>query len=164
MEEKPGIIMQCPKCSREFSPDVCYCDACSAMLEPVEILSQQVGSGEDLPNSSGTTITKGKDKILQNKILDDVKIDSLKTDMEQRFVRTLLLELEQLKKRFISGDNQLSGNEDAHFHPGDGEGNRANEIIEKRITKLEAILCNLEKKIEADISDMETRLDSLGKP
>ncbi|MDH4231310.1 MAG: hypothetical protein OEW04_04680 [Nitrospirota bacterium] len=151
--------MQCPKCAREFSPDVCYCEACSAMLEPVEIVSQQSGAGKDLRNSSGTVHTNEKEEILS-----DVKIDSLKTDIEQTFARTLLLELKQLRQRFVPGDNPAGAVEGAELQPGPGESNPADEIIRKRIAKLEAILFNLEKKIIADISDLETRLGVLKKP
>jgi len=41
------------------------------------------------------------------------------------------------------------------------EGTTGDGYIEKRIAKLEAILYNLGKKIEADISDLQTRLNSL---
>ena len=159
MEDTPKIVMQCPKCAMEFSPDTAYCETCSVMLEPVEIISQERGNESDHRNSSGTTLAGGKDERL-----DDVKIDSLKTDMEQTFVRTLLLELDQLKKRAMPGNHPVSQNEDADHQSGHGEGSRTEEIIEKRITKLETILRNLEKKIEEDISDIESRLGNLRKP
>ncbi len=44
------------------------------------------------------------------------------------------------------------------------EDTKGAEHIEKRIAKLEAILYNLGKKMDADISDLQTRLNSLKRP
>ena len=147
MEDTPKIIMQCPKCSREYSPDTSYCDACSAMLEPIEI---------NAPDSrTETEVQKPRDiKILDEKgeILDDIKIDSLKSEIELTFTRTLLLELTQLKKRLPVNKKNPSRTEtgDHAFQPGISGAASGDENMEKRITKLEAILYNLQKKIDAD--------------
>ena len=92
MEETPNIIMQCPKCSREYSPDTNYCDACSAMLEPIEINAPESKAEAESQNPPDMLVLDKKDEIL-----DDIKIDSLKTEIELTFTRTLLLESSQKK-------------------------------------------------------------------
>jgi len=96
-------------------------------------------------------------------IIEDIKIDSLKTEIELTFTRTLLLELTQLKKRLpVKKENpSQTGAGDPAFSARTREGTSGDEHIEKRIAKLEAILYNLGKKIEADVSDLQTRLNSL---
>jgi hypothetical protein len=103
----------------------------------------------------------------KNEILDDIKIDSLKTEIELTFTRTLLLELTQLNKR-LQGckDNppRTEAGNAAAFKSGMNEDATGAGHIEKRIAKLEAILYNLGKKMDADISDLQTRLSSLKRP
>ena len=163
MKQEPKIIMQCPKCSREFSPEASYCDSCSAMLEPVEISPDQTIAETDNKTTAGDTIVGG-----ENEILDDVKIDSLKSGIEQAFVRTLLLELAHLRKRRSSSEHLRTPREtepgNAAPQSGGIEDRSGTEAIHKRIIKLEAILHNLEKKMESDISDLKARLNSLKKP
>lgn len=153
--------MQCPKCSREYSPDTSYCDACSVMLEPIEINATESTAEAEHHNLPDMTVPDDNGEIL-----DDIKIDSLKTEIELTFISTLLLELTQLKKRLpIKKDNpSLTEVVDIAFQPGASEGTSGDEHIQKRIDKLEAILYNLDKKIEADISDLQRRLNSLKKP
>ena len=139
MEETPEIIMQCPKCAKEFSPDTCYCETCSAMLEPVEIAARQ--SDAILQDSYGTVF--------------------LKSDIDETFAQTLLLELQELRKRLSAGAHPLAGSENAGIKSGLSESSPADKIIGKRIAQLEAIFVTLERKIQSDIAELEARLGSL---
>ena len=161
MDETPKIIMQCPKCSRGYSPDTSYCDSCSAMLEPVEVSAPGSRAGAEGQNPPEMKVLDEKGEIL-----DDIKIDSLKTEIELTFTRTLLLELAQLTKRLpLKKDGPpVTETGDAASKPGMGEGTSGAEDIDKRIAKLEAILYNLGKKIDADISGLQTRLNSFKRP
>jgi hypothetical protein len=161
MEDAPRIVMQCPKCRREYCIETSYCDKCSALLEPVEIA----------PPDCGETAVQQRGSLAQGKIkelLEDIKLDYLKTDIELAFVRTLLLELSQLNTRF-SLRYPSAKQVDSDFEPDNsaetgqtGEG--GGTYIEKRISKINATLHNLEKKMEADISELNTRLDNFEKP
>lgn len=163
MEDTPRIIMQCPKCLREYSPDTSYCDSCSVMLEPVEITAPDSSSETGKPTPPDNMVLEEN-----NQLLDDIKIDSLKTGIELTFARTLLLELTQLKKRLSLKEHHplAKGAEtnDTAFEAGINEATSGVEYIYRKIAKLEAILHNLEKKIEADISDLQTRLQGLKRP
>ena len=74
------------------------------MLEPVEIAAYQSGAEPGLQDPSATLVPHKEDELP-----DDVKIDSLKTDMEQTFTWAMLLELQQLRKR-LAGVNLPAGN------------------------------------------------------
>ena len=158
MEETPEIIMRCPRCAREFSPETCYCETCSVMLEPVEIAAYQDGEETGLQDPSGTLVPHEEDKLP-----GDVKIDSLKTDVEETFTLAMLLELRQLRKR-LTGVNLPADDENSGSQSGPCESGPADEIIRKRIAKLEAILETLEKKIKSEITELEARLAKLKTP
>jgi hypothetical protein len=88
----------------------------------------------------------------------------IRTDIDQTFIRTLLLELQQLRKRHSAGVNPLTGTENAGLQSGPCECSPADEIIRKRIAQLEGTLGTLESKIQADIAELEARLGSLKTP
>ena len=158
--------MKCPKCSREFSEETSYCESCSVMLDPVEI--EDVSPAE--PAKAGDESFSGEIVSGDEKI-EDVKIDSLKADIETKFVSTLLQEIAQLKKRAEKKEKALSelknsesGMESSDFLLSAEKKGREIEEIIKKTEKLESILYNLKKKIEADISDLDLRLNAVQKP
>jgi hypothetical protein len=129
------------------------------MLEPVEIFERLSGAETGLKDSSGILILHEKDALL-----DDVKKDSLNTDIEQTFAWTLLLELQQLRKRLLADVNPTAGSENAGLQSGPRECSQTDKIIGKRIAKLEAILGTHERKIKSDIAELEARLGRLKTP
>ncbi len=166
MEKTPKIIMQCPKCLKEFPDDANYCESCSVMLEPVEVEDKKP---ENITESKMADLdVKVSD---QDEKIEDIRIDSLKTDIEDKFVFTLLLEINHLKKRLSKKENLLpdirkkeSGTEHSDFMSKGRKAEAEVEEITKKISKLESILENLKKKIEGDISGLETRIKDIKKP
>lgn len=166
MEKTPKIIMQCPKCLKEFPDDANYCESCSVMLEPVEVWDKKP---EKITESELVDIDIRVSD--QDEKIEDIRIDSLKTDIEDKFVFTLLLEINHLKKRLSKKENLLSDirkKESGTEHSDSmSKGHKAEaevEEITKKISKLESILENLKKKIEGDISGLETRIKDIKKP
>ncbi len=165
MGETPGIAMQCPKCGKLFPFDQPYCEACSAMLEPVEIApGAQAAQTKDLKKS-----TVGQPAVNDEKI-EDIKIDSLRVDIENKFVYTLLLEIDQLKRRLEKKEQSLTGIQEREGpgYPGlvaaAGKAETAIDEIMKKITRLEITLDNMKSKLADDITVLETELRKLEKP
>lgn len=158
--------MRCPKCSREFDCNAVYCETCSAMLEPFE-REEETSRKEQAPHDSASGKQSGMISSGQfdSEMIDDVKIDSMKADIETKFVTTLLLEIEQLRGRLVrrekAHDSSSRGLAD---NSAVGSGEATVDEILKRIHKLEAILENLRKKIEADIMKIEGHARGLERP
>lgn len=168
MEQVPRIIMRCPKCSKEFPSDAVYCETCSAMLDPEEIEEPTSSSN----NVSNDTSRLNEDYSLsKDEQMEDVRIDTLKTEIEGKFVLTLRRELVQLKSRLSKKEAELSGlqarkNEMEHFSFLRATANKQKDIedIIKRTAKLESILENLRKKVEADVSELGRQMRDLRIP
>lgn len=159
--------MRCPKCGKEFDLNVLYCETCSVMLEPLEV--------EDTPaEKKPAMVTVKPERNSPDTVgekIEDVKIDTLKADIESKFVSTILLEMDQLRKRltnkektFDSLTGDISSSAGAPFGAKLGQGEAEMDTILKKIAKLEAILENLKKKIESDIANLDGQIRSSGKP
>ena len=164
MKRLPKIIMKCPKCQKDFTEDSSYCELCSVMLEPVEV--EQTMPEKDTPRSflKDSRSTKGEK-------IEDVKIDSLKADIEAKFVSALLHEKTQLRKRLVKKEKALSELEKkkskmdhSDFLSSLDKKEKEIEEINKKLERLESILYNLKKKIETDILDLTLRVNSLRSP
>lgn len=152
--------------------DSVYCDDCSAMLEPVEI--ETTSSAAEASEEKRTVIikmTSPEDAAISEEKIEDVAIENLKADIEDKFVSTLLLELDQLQKRLGAKETHLSGIQ------GNGAGSDQREYLTrigsaeaeidnllKKITRIETILDNLRDQIGTDISRLEARIATLNKP
>jgi hypothetical protein len=166
MAEIPKIVMQCPKCGKQFPFDQVYCEECSAMLEPVETL--QGASATPTEGEKGVPV---KPPVVNTEKIEDGKIDSLRADIENKFVYTLLLEIEQLKRRLAKKEKFLSETEEKEGSPeypglvaAAGEMEAANEELLKKITKLEMTLDNLELTLKADITSLGKEIGKLERP
>lgn len=165
MGETPNIAMQCPKCGKRFPFDQPYCETCSAMLEPVETAHEAPSvPTEDLKNDAGKQPAVTVEKI------EDIKIDSLRVEIENKFVYTLLLEIDQLKRRLEKKEKSLTGMQEKEG-PGypelvaaAGKAETAIDDIMKKITRLEMTLDNLKSKLGDDIAALETEFGKLEKP
>lgn len=166
MGEIPNIVMQCPKCKKEFPVDANYCEDCTAMLEPTErereTPAQQI---------EALSVTPVEVPAASDEQIEDVRIDSLKTDIEESFISTLLFELNQLKERMGKKEAALSdlykqqtdtGSPDLVREIGKAE-TEVNDVL-KRTAKIEAILENLKKKLEADIDRLNAQVGITGQP
>ncbi len=166
MDETPNIVMQCPKCKKEFPFNTNYCEDCTAMLEPTEreaeIPAQQV---ETL---SGTPV---EESAANDEQMEDIRIDSLKTDIEDSFVSTLLYELNRLRERMGKREAALSDlhkqqtdtiNPDLFQEIGRAE-TEVNDVL-KRTAKIEAILENMKKKLVADIAGLNAQIGKIDHP
>lgn len=103
MEETPRFIMKCPKCLKEFSLEVIYCEACSVMLEPAEIeegRASQESAGQKEPLTADTAADR-------NERIADLKVGRLKTDVEEIFAYALFYERDQLTKRLQERERAL---------------------------------------------------------
>ncbi len=166
MDNTPNIVMQCPKCRREFSLDTNYCDDCSAMLEPTEQAPITAVQPAAARKETPPVLSAASDDQLE-----DFRIDSLKTDIEESFVSTLLYELKRLKKRIPKKEAALSGLQkqqtDSSGHGLIQEIGRAEDDISellKRTAKIEAILENLKKKLEADMHNLQAEISKAMQP
>lgn len=164
MERSLNIIMQCPKCLKEFPLEVNYCEACSVMLEPIEVEQKTL---EAVKKKRKTAFREN----LRGERIEDVKLDSLKADIESKFVSTLFHELFQLKKRLKRKEKLLAvlHKKEKRMEHSDylrEVEKKENEIdeINRKSERLKAILYNLGKKIEADISDIASKLKDLTRP
>ncbi len=163
METIPDIIMRCPKCCREFSLEETYCEECTAMLEPVE---ERAGTSR----MTATPLDEGpEDATAQEEKLEDAGIDALKTDIEERFIHTLLSELTLLKNRLAKKEKELSvltaDHQDATGHDlvrrtGKAE-SQLSDILKKTAT-IESVLDRLREKIEADIALLQKECEGTG--
>ncbi|MEW6107591.1 MAG: hypothetical protein AB1632_00260 [Nitrospirota bacterium] len=167
MEQTSRIIMQCPKCRKEFPVEATYCETCSAMLEPVEITVEKMIPGNEIKKQFPAV----SDPENRSEKIEDIKIDSLKTDIEKKFVLTLLKELGQLKSRLSKKEKFLSDMNEQKTSmefAGQAEKTRKSESdiegIIRRTAKLESIIENLKKKIEAEIEELRSKLEEAEKP
>jgi len=165
MGETPNIAMQCPKCGKRYPFDQPYCETCSAMLEPVETSPEAPATQtEDLKND-----TRKQSAVTDEKI-EDIKIDSLRVDIENKFVYALLLEIDQLNRRLEKKEKSLAGmqEKDGPGYPelvaAAGKAETAIDEIMKKITRLEITLDNLKSKLGDDIAALETQLGKFEKP
>src|SRR5271169_4767569 len=104
MGETPIIVMQCPKCGKHFPLDQTYCEKCSAMLEPFETAQ----GGPDRPTEDVNSAAYEQPATTEEKI-EDIKIDHLRVDIENKFVYTLLVEIGQLQRRLAKREKYLAG-------------------------------------------------------
>lgn len=157
MEPLPHIVMQCPKCKQGFSHDVIYCDVCSALLEPVEMEPDEPSGRIVLERTPSPSLPSDAERF------EDLRLDSLKSDIERRFALTVLLELSHLKKRLKKKEAADPSSQNSAYSSMIRNEAGADEAL-KKIAKLEAILDNLRKKLESDIDDLTTRVSGLMKP
>lgn len=166
MGETPNIVMQCPRCKKEFPLDANYCEDCTAMLEPTEreeeTPAQQIEALSETPVAASAA---------SDEQIEDVRIDSLKTEIEESFIGTLLYELNHLKERMEKKETALSDLYKQQTDTGSPElvqkigraETEANDVL-KRTAKIEAILENLKKKLEADIAGLNAQVGKTGQP
>jgi hypothetical protein len=165
MGETPNIVMQCPKCGKRFPFDQVYCEKCTAMLEPFE--TEQEGPAPSTEDFKGDA---DEQPAVTDEKIEDIKIDHLRVDIENKFVYTLLLEIDQLKRRLAKKEKYLAGiqEKEGPGHPeriaDTGKAEAAIDEIMKKITKREMTLDNLEHKLTDDISTLDTELGKLHKP
>ncbi|OGW25046.1 MAG: hypothetical protein A2X59_06495 [Nitrospirae bacterium GWC2_42_7] len=165
MENPPEIIMRCPKCMKDFSPDVSFCETCSVILEPVEIEPAEPVKAEAGAQPEDKNTSDNSDKI------EEVTLETLKADIENKFIFTVLVELGQLKKKLSKKEGLLSELEGSQskmnlssflvkHRKAESE---IEEIIVKTV-KLETAIDNLKGKIENDIQKLESTLGELKDP
>ncbi|MDP2157167.1 MAG: hypothetical protein Q8K68_05610 [Nitrospirota bacterium] len=166
MGETPNIVMQCPKCNKEFPFDTNYCEDCTAMLEPIE----REPTTPAHPSEASSEFPVESSAASSDQI-EDVRIDSLKTDIEESFVSTLLYELNRLRERMEKKEAALS---DLYKQQSDTSspdliqeiGRAETEVnnLLKRSARIEAILENLKKKLEADIAGLNAEIGKTDHP
>ncbi|MBA4372981.1 MAG: hypothetical protein C0402_08960 [Thermodesulfovibrio sp.] len=171
MDETANFKMQCPKCGKDFPFDATHCEECSAMLEPVETTgnpSVLPADGEEMP---GRKPEEGKGSLISSDRIEDIKIDSLKADIENQFLFTLLLELDQLRNRLIRKEKLLeqlhdkqNGMVNAEYISQTGREEKEIESILTKTARIEMILENLEKNIASDIKNLEEIVRGLTRP
>ena len=166
MDETPNIVMQCPKCKKEFPFGTNYCEECTAMLEPTERESKKQGHPLDVIAGISVEASAASDEQME-----DVRIDSLKTDIEKSFVSTLLYELNHLKERMEKKEAALSELQKQQTDTSNPAlirkiGRAETEVNDalKRTAKIEAILENLKKKLEADIDSLNEQIRKTEQP
>ncbi|MDA8082733.1 MAG: hypothetical protein M0024_03625 [Nitrospiraceae bacterium] len=167
----PNFKMQCPKCGKDFPFDATHCEECSAMLEPVELSGTPSEDPSGEAAAAGPIQKAGAPSPVSDETIEDIRIDSLKADIENRFLFALLLELDQLKKRLSKKEELLSGLQEkqdslAHvdFVSRTGRAESESEEILTRITKIELVLDTLEKKISSDIAGLQKTHKGLEQP
>ncbi len=164
MEQIPAIVMQCPKCLKRFSFGDTYCEECSAMLEPVEAEpTHQSNRAHETPGSGVQSPVVTDEKI------EDIRIDTLRADIENKFVYALLLEIGQLKGRLVKKEQSLAaiqegGPDHAAVAASAGRIEAEVEEILRKITKLEITLDNLEQKLKEDVAVLDSELGKVDKP
>jgi hypothetical protein len=171
MDETSYFKMQCPKCGKDFPFDATHCEECSAMLEPVETTGEPPKTPADRQTASRSTSGEGKAPPVSSDKIEDIKIDSLKADIENRFLFALLLELDQLKGRLARKERllaQLHEKQDDTVNAGyisqTGRAEKEIEEILTKTTRIEMILEKLEKNIASDIKELEETVRGLARP
>jgi len=166
MEKLPDIIMQCPKCKKEFPFYENYCEDCTAMLEPVEM---QQKTQDAL--AAKTKIPSLQDDDACDESIEDSTIDTLKTDIEESFVFTLLFELKSLKERIKKKEaslaarcKQQSDTADPDFIQRAGKAESEVSGLLKRTARIESILDNLLKKLEEDVARLDKQMEEADQP
>lgn len=173
MDETANFKMQCPKCGKDFPFDATHCEECSAMLEPVE--TTESPSASATPAGKAEALLSGPAEAggpsISSDKIEDIRIDSLKADIENQFLFTLLLELDQLQKRLTRKEKLLaqlhekqSGTVDAAYISKTGRAEKEIEEILTKTARIEMILENLEKNIAADIQQLEETVRGLTRP
>jgi len=164
MEETPKFIMRCPKCLKEFSPDMLYCETCSVMLEPEE--SVNAGPQEKGQRAATTFADSSAGEEIQ-----DIEVNYLKTDIEDRFVYALLFERDRLNGRLSETEkslDQLRISDADPQHPDtlraiEKKENEMGDII-RNIAHVEATLDELQRTIESEVGDLDAHLRQSGRP
>jgi hypothetical protein len=171
MQETPNFRMQCPKCGKAFPFDATHCEECSAMLEPVEITQEAAPEGTADKSAPPKKPAEDDASAVSAENMEDIRIDTLKADIENKFLFTVLLELDQLKSRTVKKEkalaelhDRLSGMDYSDFVMKTGKTETEIEELMKKTAKLELILENLEKTIVKDIAWFEERIRGLKKP
>lgn len=171
MDETANFKMQCPKCGKDFPFDATHCEECSAMLEPVETTMTPEEASSDHQGSSGRKTEDGEAPSVSSDRIEDIKIDSLKADIENQFLFTLLLELDQLKARLARKERALAelhekqnGTVSAEYISKTGRAEKEVEEILTKTTRIEMILENLEKNISSDINNLQATVRGLTRP
>jgi hypothetical protein len=165
MGETPDIVMQCPKCGKLFPFDRTYCETCTAMLEPFEAHLER----SDAPAENSKRDAEGQPAVTDEKI-EDIKIDRLRMDIENKFVYAVLLEIDQLKRRLAKKERYLAGIQEkegpGHLQRVSDTGKAEAEIDEimKKITKLEMTLDNLQHRLTVEVSALDAELGKLRRP
>lgn len=171
MDETANFKMQCPKCGKDFPFDATHCEECSAMLEPVEITAapQERRAVENV--TPGRKTGEGEAPPVSSDRIEDITIDSLKADIENQFLFTLLLELDQLRGRLARKEQRLEklheeqgGTVNAEYIGQTGRAEKEIEEILSKIARIEMILENLEKNISSDIRNLEETVRTLPRP
>jgi hypothetical protein len=165
MDQIPNIVMQCPKCRKRFSFGDTYCEECTAMLEPVEADSHRGNRDDGTPNNGAQSPVVTDEKI------EDIRIDTLRVDIENKFVYVLLLEIGQLKDRLAKKERSLAavktregGPDHAEVAVSAGRIEAEVEEIMRKIAKLEITLDNLEQKLQDDVAVLDSDLRKMIKP
>jgi len=171
MNETANFKMQCPKCGKDFPFDATHCEECSAMLEPVETAMAPEETSSDHQSTSSRKTEDGEAASVSSDRIEDIKIDSLKADIENQFLFTLLLELDQLKGRLARKERALAelhekqnGTVSAEYISTTGRAEKEVEEILTKTTRIEMILENLEKNISSDINNLQTTVRGLTRP
>jgi len=165
MDQIPAIVMQCPKCLKRFSFGDTYCEECSAMLEPVEAEpALQANSADETQGS------RVQSQVVTDEKIEDIRINALRVDIENKFVYALLLEVGQLKGRLAKKEQSLAamqagegGPDHAEVTASAGRIEAEVEEILRKITKLEITLDNLEQKLKDDIAVLDSELGKMDK-
>lgn len=171
MSETSNFRMQCPKCRKEFSFDTTYCEECSTMLEPVETAPDVAAEGPVSKSAAGKKPSEDDASAVSIENIEDIRIDTLKADIENKFLFTVLLELAQLKSRLANKEKTLAelhdkqpGMDYTDFVTKTGRAETEVEDLIKKTAKLELMIENLEKTIVKDIAWFEERIRGLKKP
>ncbi len=166
MDQMPAIVMQCPKCLKRFSFGDTYCEECSAMLEPVEAEPAHHANSADETPGGGV-----QSPVVSDEKMEDIRIDTLRVDIENKFVYALLLEIGQLKGRLAKKERALAaiqaaegGPDHAEFVASTGRIEAEVEEIMRKITKLEITLDSLQQKLTDDIAVLDSELGKMEKP
>ncbi|MGD1074691.1 MAG: hypothetical protein ABR903_01225 [Thermodesulfovibrionales bacterium] len=159
--------MRCPKCLKEFSPDELYCETCSAMLEPEESLN----AGPQEKGQPAATALADFSPAMKSEEIQDIEVNYLRTDIEDRFVYALLFERDRLNGRLSETEQSL---DQLRISNGDAQHPDTLSVIEKKeremgdiireIARVEATLDELQRTIESEISDLDAHLRESERP
>ena len=165
MDKIPDIVMQCPKCLKRFPFEETYCEACSAMLEPLEMEppGEEPAAAEEQKRAEAAPVNDEK--------IEDVRIEALRADIENKFVYALLLEIRQLRRRLSKKEAALSslrereGGPD-HVRIAASAGKVESEVgeIMQKITRLEMTLENLQQKLDGDVLKLSAEIATMERP
>jgi len=172
-ETAPNFRMQCPKCGKSFPIDETYCEQCTAMLEPVEVpvsAQPETPPEQSAPLADLKKPASGPTGVSEEK-MEDITIDALKADIENQFIFTLLLELDQLKIRLSRKEKMLEGLHEkqsgmAHMDYVAQTGRAESEIEEllKKTTRIEMTIENLEMNLTSNIEALQGTIGNLRRP